>query len=211
VVQKILRMARKGVRVVYIPGNHDDRLRDFCGVHFGGVLVARDAVHEAADGKRYLVTHGDEFDGIVNQAKWLAYLGDYSYRALLHLNTRWNGLRRRLGLGYWSLSAFLKLKVKNALQFIDAFERAVAEEARRRGVDGVICGHIHHAEIRQIDGVLYVNDGDWVESCTAVVEHHGGRLEIINWTTARGRSMSDVHAKDADSVPASGALQPAFV
>jgi len=189
VVQKILRLARKGVTVIYVPGNHDDRVRDFCGVHFGGVVVARDAIHLAADGRRYLVTHGDEFDGIVNQAKWLAYLGDYSYRALLTLNTRWNALRRRLGLGYWSLSAFVKLKVKNAVQFIDDFERAVAEEARRRGVDGVICGHIHHAEIRDIDGIMYVNDGDWVESCTAAVEHFDGRIEILDWAKIRGWSM----------------------
>ncbi len=181
VVQKLLRLARKGVSVTYIPGNHDDRIRDFCGVHFGGVVVARDAIHEAADGRRYLVTHGDEFDGIVTHAKWLAFLGDYAYRALLSLNTRWNALRRRCGLGYWSLSAYLKLKVKNAVKFIDDFENAVAEEARRRGVDGVICGHIHHAEMRDIGGVLYINDGDWVESCTAAVEHHDGRMEIIAW------------------------------
>ena len=192
VVQKLLRLAHQGVRIVYIPGNHDDRLRDFCGVHFGGVLVARDAIHEAADGKRYLVLHGDEFDGIVNHVRWLAYLGDWSYRSLIRLNTGWNRLRRRMGLGYWSLSAFVKLRVKNAVQFIDHFEETVADAARRRGVDGVICGHIHHAEMRAIDGVLYVNDGDWVESCTAVVEHHDGRLEIVEWArqaaTVRGSS-----------------------
>jgi len=201
VVQKVLRLARKGVKVIYVPGNHDDRVRDFCGVHFGGVLVARDYIHQAADGKRYLVTHGDEFDGIVEKAKWLAYLGDYSYRALLTLNTQWNTLRRRMGLGYWSLSAFVKLKVKNAVKFIDDFEHAVAEEAKRRGVDGVICGHIHHAEMREIDGVLYVNDGDWVESCTAVVEHHDGRLEVIDWAKARGWSMLERAAEASAAVP----------
>jgi UDP-2,3-diacylglucosamine pyrophosphatase LpxH len=185
VLQKILRMARKGVRVVYIPGNHDDRIRDFCGVHFGGVVVARDAIHEAADGRRFLVTHGDEFDGVVQHAKWLAFLGDWSYRALLGLNTHFNRLRRGLGLGYWSLSAYLKGRVKNALQFIENFEQAVAEEARRRGVHGVICGHIHKAEMRDIDGVVYINDGDWVESCTAVVERHDGRFEIVRWLDAR--------------------------
>jgi len=206
VVQRVLRLARKGVHVIYIPGNHDDRLRDFCGVHFGGVVVVRDAIHVAADGKQYFVTHGDEFDGIVNQAKWLAHLGDYAYRALLGLNTRWNTLRRRFGLGYWSLSAFVKLKVKNALQFIDDFERAVAEEARRRGVDGVICGHVHHAEMRDIDGVLYVNDGDWVESCTAVIEHHDGRLEIVDWAKARGWSVLDRTAVMVDAA----LPQPAF-
>ena len=188
VVQKVLAMARAGVEVIYVPGNHDDRLREFCGAHLGGVVVARDAVHEAADGRRYLVTHGDEFDGIVSQAKWLAVLGDHGYRALLALNTRWNGLRHRLGLGYWSLSAYVKLKVKNAVSFIDDFETAVTEEARRRDVDGVVCGHIHHAEMREIQGLLYVNDGDWVESCTAAVERHDGRIELVRWAGAPRRA-----------------------
>ncbi len=187
VVQKVLRLARKGVKVVYVPGNHDDRIRDFCGVHFGGVVVARDAVHEAADGKRYLVTHGDEFDGVIQHARWLAFLGDWGYRALLGLNTHFNRLRHMLGLGYWSLSAYLKHRVKNAVQFIDNFEQAMAEEARRRGVQGVICGHIHHAEIRDIDGIAYVNDGDWVESCTAVVEGFDGALSIVRWHDVRAQ------------------------
>ena len=191
VVQKILRLARKGVEVIYVPGNHDDRIRDFCGVHFGGVVVARDVIHEAADGKRYLVVHGDEFDGVVQYAPWLAVLGDYAYRAVLSLNTTLNRIRRRLGFGYWSLSAFLKVKVKNALQFIEDFEAAVATEARRRGVDGVICGHIHKAEMRDIDGVVYINDGDWVESCTALVEHFDGRMEILHWAKQRSWSMID--------------------
>ena len=180
VVQKILRMARKGVKVIYVPGNHDDRARDFCGVHFGGVIIARDAIHTTADGRRFLVTHGDEFDGVVQHAKWLAFLGDWAYRGLLAANTSFNRVRRMMGFGYWSLSAFLKVKVKNALQFIENFEEAIAEEARRRGVDGVVCGHIHKAEMRDIGGILYVNDGDWVESCTAVVEHMDGALEIID-------------------------------
>ena len=182
VVQKILRMARKGTEVIYVPGNHDDRVRDFCGVHFGGVRVVRDAVHKAADGRRYLVTHGDEFDGVVQHARWLAFLGDWAYRTLLALNTGLNRMRRRFGFGYWSFSAFVKVKVKKALQFIENFEQAVAGEARRRGVDGVICGHIHKAEMREIDGVTYINDGDWVESCTAVVEHMDGRFEILDWS-----------------------------
>jgi UDP-2,3-diacylglucosamine pyrophosphatase LpxH len=185
VVQKILRMARKGVTVVYIPGNHDDRVRDFCGVHFGGVVVARDAIHETVDGRRFLVTHGDEFDGVVLHAKWLAMLGDVAYRALLSANTLFNRARRHLGFGYWSLSAYLKTRVKNALQFIENFEAAIADEARRRGVDGVICGHIHKAEMREIGGTLYINDGDWVESCTALVEHMDGKLEILAWTRPR--------------------------
>jgi UDP-2,3-diacylglucosamine pyrophosphatase LpxH len=173
------------VRVVYVPGNHDDRIRDFCGVHFGGVVVARDAIHEAADGRRYLVTHGDEFDGVVQHAKWLAFLGDWSYRGLLALNTHFNRVRRMLGLGYWSLSAFLKQRVKDAVAFIDQFEAAMAEEGRRRGVQGVICGHIHKAEMREIDGIAYLNDGDWVESCTAIVEGFDGRFEIVRWLEAR--------------------------
>ena len=185
VVQKILRMARKGVRVVYIPGNHDDRIRDFCGVHFGGLVVARDAIHEAADGRLYLVTHGDEFDGVVQNAKWLAFLGDWSDRGLLALNTHFNRVRRRMGLGYWSLSAFLKHRVKDAIKFIDQFESAMAEEARRRGVHGVICGHIHKAERRDIDGIDYLNDGDWVESCTALAEDFDGTFRIVYWLEAR--------------------------
>ena len=191
VVQKILRLARKGVAVTYIPGNHDERIRDFCGVHFGGVVVARDAIHETADGRRFLVTHGDEFDGVVQHARWLALLGDWAYGAALTANTLVNRAGRRLGFGYWSLSAFLKTRVKTALQFIENFEAAVAAEARRRGVDGVICGHIHKAEMRDIDGVTYVNDGDWVESCTALVEHLDGRLEILEWAKLRSWSSID--------------------
>jgi UDP-2,3-diacylglucosamine pyrophosphatase LpxH len=206
VVQKILRLARKGVNVVYIPGNHDDRIRDFCGIHFGGVVVARDAIHEGADGRRFLVTHGDEFDGVVQHAKWLAFLGDYSYRALLSANTLFNRVRRRMGFGYWSLSAYLKTRVKNALHFIEDFEGAVAEEARRRGVDGVICGHIHKAEMRQIEDILYINDGDWVESCTALVEHMDGRMEILEW--AKLRSWSAVREARALPEPAEPAASP---
>lgn len=191
VVQKILRMARKGVRVVYVPGNHDDRIREFIGIHFGGVVVARDAIHETADGRRFLVLHGDEFDGVVQHAKWLAFVGDYAYRALIAANTLFNRARRRLGFGYWSLSAFLKTRVKNALQFVENFEAAVADEARRRGVDGVICGHIHKAEMRDIDGIAYINDGDWVESCSALVEHEDGRLEILEWAKLRSWSAID--------------------
>ncbi len=191
VVQKVLRLARKGVEVIYVPGNHDEVVRDFCGVHFGGVVVARDIVHQTADGRRFLVMHGDEFDGVVQYAPWLAFVGDWAYRTVLMLNTLVNRVRRRLGFGYWSLSAFLKVKVKNALQFIEDFEGAVAAEARRRGVDGVICGHIHKAEMRDIDGVTYINDGDWVESCTALVEHFDGRMEILHWAKQRSWSMID--------------------
>jgi len=200
VAQKVLRMARKGVKVIYVPGNHDDRVRDFCGVHFGGVVVARDAIHETADGRRFLVTHGDEFDGVVQHAKWLSMLGDWAYGAALAANTAINRAGRRFGFGYWSFSAFLKTKVKKALQFIEDFESAVAEEARRRGVDGVICGHIHKAEMRDINGIAYINDGDWVESCTALVEHPDGRLEILQWAKLRSWSAID-RAAQTDALP----------
>jgi UDP-2,3-diacylglucosamine pyrophosphatase LpxH len=156
----------------------------------------RDAIHQAADGKRYLVTHGDEFDGIVQHARWLAFAGDWGYRLLLAANTGLNRALHRMGFGYWSLSAYVKVKVKNALQFIENYELAVAEEARRRGVDGVICGHIHKAEMRDIGGVVYINDGDWVESCTAAVEHRDGRFEIIDWTKGRLRSRRAAEPAD---------------
>ena len=188
VAQKLLRMARKGAAVTYIPGNHDDRVRDFCGVHFGGVLVARDAVHQTADGRRMLVVHGDEFDGVVRHAALIAFAGDIAYRAIIRLNTVVNHLRRRFGFAYWSFSAFLKSRVKNAVRYIDTFEHALAAETKRRGLDGVVCGHIHHSAMREIDGVLYINDGDWVESCTALVEHADGRLEILAWAKQASRS-----------------------
>ena len=189
VVQKVLRLARKGVRVVYVPGNHDEFARDYCQMHFGGVELVMDAVHQTADGRRLLVVHGDHFDGVILYAKWLALLGDWAYAIVLWLNTWFNRVRRRLGFGYWSLSAFLKGKVKNAVQFIADFEAAVADEARRRGLDGVVCGHIHKADVRDVQGVLYANDGDWVESCTALVEHFDGQLEVIQWAKLRTWSM----------------------
>jgi len=173
-------------------------VRDFCGVHFGGVVVARDAIHVTADGRRFLVTHGDEFDHVVRYARWLALLGDWAYRTVLTANTLLNRARRRMGFGYWSFSAYLKVKVKNALQIIENFELALADEARRRGVDGVICGHIHKAEIREIGGVTYVNDGDWVESCTALVEHLDGRLEILQWAKLRSWSMIERARRSAE-------------
>jgi UDP-2,3-diacylglucosamine pyrophosphatase LpxH len=192
------------VKVVYIPGNHDERVRDYCGTHFGGVLVVRDAIHEAADGRRYLVTHGDEFDAVVQHARWLAFLGDWSYRALIALNTHFNRVRRMMGLSYWSLSAYLKHKVKDAVAFIDKFEGAMADEARRRGVHGVICGHIHHAEMRDIGGVLYMNDGDWVESCTVLVEHADGRFELLDWAAEQRFS----HSPSQGAGPALPAPEP---
>ena len=181
VVQKLLRKARKGARIVYLPGNHDEFLRDYYGSHFGGIEVVETAIHEAADGKRYLVIHGDVFDVVVRHAKWLAFLGDGAYTAALGINTYLNWVRRKLGFPYWSLSQWAKLKVKNAVNFIGRFEEAVATEARRHKVDGVVCGHIHHAVMHDSFGVAYVNCGDWVESCTAIVEHQDGRFELVDW------------------------------
>lgn len=181
VVQKLLRKVRKGSRLIYVPGNHDEFLRDFLGNNFGGIEVANHAIHEAVDGRRYLVTHGDQFDLVVRHAKWLAHLGDGAYTLALFINTYLNLIRRRLGLTYWSLSAWAKAKVKNAVNFIGRFEEALAAEAARYGVDGVICGHIHHAAMRDADGLRYVNSGDWVESCTGIVEHYDGRFELVRW------------------------------
>jgi UDP-2,3-diacylglucosamine pyrophosphatase LpxH len=189
VVQKLLRKARKGTRVVYVPGNHDEPLRDYDGMTFGEVAVVNEIVHVTADGKRYLVVHGDAFDGVIKYAKWLAYLGDTAYHCVLTLNHWYNHIRVKLGLQYWSLSAYLKTQVKDAVKFISDFEDAMAAEARRQGLDGVICGHIHKAESRMIDGIHYINDGDWVESCTALVEHMDGRLEIVEWAANRNFSM----------------------
>jgi UDP-2,3-diacylglucosamine pyrophosphatase LpxH len=182
VVQKLLRKARKGARVVYVPGNHDEFLRGYYGTHFGGVQVAETAIHEAADGRRYLIIHGDHFDLVVTQARWLALLGDKAYTAAIALNTIFNTIRRYLGFPYWSLSKWAKLKVKNAVSYIGEFEKTLVSEAKRHAADGVICGHIHHAVMHDDFGLRYINCGDWVESCTAVAEHADGRFEIIHWT-----------------------------
>jgi len=184
VVQKLLRRARKGCRVVFVPGNHDEFARDFIGHQFGGIEVIDEAVHVTADGRRLWIIHGDYFDGVIQCAKWLAYVGDNLYEFTLKLNRYLNNLRGRMGLPYWSLSACLKQKVKKALNYVTDFEVAVAAEARKRGHQGVVCGHIHRAEMREINGTLYCNDGDWVESRTALVEHFDGRLELLHWATS---------------------------
>jgi UDP-2,3-diacylglucosamine pyrophosphatase LpxH len=186
VLQKLMRKVRKGARLVFVPGNHDEGLRDYAGAHFGGIEIQMNAVHTTAAGKRYLVMHGDEFDVVVRAAKWLAFLGDRGYEFALWLNNPLNWVRRHVGLGYWSFSAYLKYRVKSAVAFIGAFEEAVATEARRAGVDGVICGHIHHASDRRFSGIHYLNCGDWVESCTAIVETHAGELRVIHWSEQRG-------------------------
>ncbi len=200
VIQKLLRKARKGTRVVYVPGNHDAAARQFQGMAFGGIDLVEDAVHLTADGKRLWVTHGDQFDGVMQYAPWLAYLGDSLYSLILVLNRWFNAGRARFGLPYWSLSQYLKHQVKNAVNFISAFERVMTEEARRRGCDGVVCGHIHKAEVRNVDGILYCNDGDWVESLTALVESHDGTLRIMHWPHRQAQPVKTAAPTAADSV-----------
>ena len=181
VLQKLLRTARKGTRVIFIPGNHDEALRDYCGQSFGSIEVQRNAIHETADGQRYTVMHGDEFDVVVRYAKWLAFIGDRSYELALWSNRPLNWVRRKLGYGYWSLSAHLKSRVKAAVSFIGEYEDNLAEVAKRNATDGVICGHIHQAADRRIGNIRYLNCGDWMESCTAITESHTGELEIVRW------------------------------
>lgn len=189
VVRRILKLAKSGTHVVYVPGNHDEAFRDYAGLSFGDVEVAEEVIHTTADGRRLLVVHGDIFDGIVLYARWLAFLGDYAYELLLKANVYVNRFRRRMGMPYWSLSAYLKKRVKNAVEYVCRFEEAVAHAAEERQVDGVVCGHIHSAEIRQFGDITYYNDGDWVESCTALVEHDDGQMEIIDWAAFRREQM----------------------
>lgn len=194
VIRRILGHAKRDTRVIYVLGNHDEFLRPFLqyNLNFGMVELHNQYEHIGADGKHYLVTHGDLFDGITRLAPWLSILGDKAYDFVLTLNSRFNWLRHRLGFGYWSLSLYLKQRVKRALDFVFQFERNLAAYCKKRGFDGVICGHIHHAEIKEIDGVVYMNDGDWVESCTALVEHHNGRWEIVTWTQEKDDVVDDI-------------------
>lgn len=198
VIQKLLRKARKGTRVVYIPGSHDEGFRDFAGTQFGRAAVRLTDIHIGANGKRYLIMHGDEFDGVVKHAKWLAYLGESAYEAAMSFNGMVNRTQRMLGRPYWSLSAYLKRRVKRAVEFLSNFETAVVREARRRGADGVICGHVHTPDMRMIDGIEYFNDGDCVESCSALVEHFDGSFELIDW-----RELSPIleHKEKAAAYP----------
>ena len=187
VVQKLLRKARKGTQVVYITGNHDEFLRGFLGTHFGGVEVRDRDIHQTVDGRKLLVIHGDQFDIVVRNAKWLAHLGERAYTAALGANVLVDMVRRRFGFPYWSLSNWAKLKVKGAVNYIGEFEQVLASEARRVGANGVVCGHIHHAVIGVRDGIEYINTGDWVESCTAAAERHDGRIELIHWAAVKAQ------------------------
>lgn len=182
VIRTILGKAKHGTRVIYIPGNHDAPFREHVGMQFGNVEIMQDAIHETADGRRFWVLHGDDFDNVIKASPLLSYVGHHLYDFILWLNRHVNSVRRRFGFSYWSVAAFLKGKMKNAMKYIANYERALASEARKRGVDGVICGHIHRAEITQLDDVLYCNDGDWVESCTTLLEDHDGRLSLLRWT-----------------------------
>ncbi len=195
VVQKVLKRARHDVKVVFVPGNHDEALRQYAGTSFGGIELAREYVHEAANGKRYLLIHGDEFDQVTLHHRWAALLGDVAYDLLVRLNGWLSYIRRTLGIpGYWSLAGYAKRKVKSALSFIFDFEASVLHHVRGRELDGVICGHIHVATIRDAEGIAYLNCGDWVDSCTAIVEHHDGRMELIHWKD----TVTDVSAESAE-------------
>jgi len=190
VLQKILKRARHHAQVIFVPGNHDEAAREHVGTSFGNIRVLMDYVHTAADGRRYLLLHGDEFDQVTRYHRWIAILGDSAYTVLVRLNAYLSWVRRTLGIpGYWSLAGYAKKKVKKAVSFVFDFEQSVARHARERGLDGVICGHIHAATIRELDGITYLNCGDWVDSCTAIVEHAGGRMELVQWTTDRGPAI----------------------
>jgi UDP-2,3-diacylglucosamine pyrophosphatase LpxH len=200
VIRRVMGHAKRGTRVIYVAGNHDEFLRPLIplGIGFGLIEVVNQAEHIGVDGRHYLVTHGDLFDGITRLAPWLAFLGDKLYDFVLNLNSQFNAVRRRLRLGYWSLSKYLKYKVKKASDFLFQFERNLATYCKKRGYDGVICGHIHHAEIKEIDGVTYMNDGDWVESMTALVEHHSGVWEIVTWTKETDDVVADVDSSSRE-------------
>ena len=234
VIRSILRHVRNGTEITYVPGNHDEMFRPWLpavaeagsavqggqkqgsmpgGLEVAGITVQREAEHTTAQGQRMLIIHGDEFDGVMHYAKFLAILGDSAYTAALVLNRWFNVGRRWAGYPYWSLSQWLKQQVKGAVKAIDQFETALADEARRRGFDGVICGHIHHAEMRMVNGVLYCNDGDWVESCTALVEHQDGRLELVDWAAVNRLSFftprQTVANAAATTTKAAAAVEPA--
>jgi UDP-2,3-diacylglucosamine pyrophosphatase LpxH len=197
VVQKFLKRARHGTRVIFVPGNHDEVLREYVGTSFGDIELVMEHVHVAADGRRYAVLHGDEYDQVTRHHRWVAVLGDFAYETLVKLNGWLSLVRRTLGIpGYWSLAGYAKNKVKSAVSFIFDFEDSVMHAVRDRGLEGVICGHIHSAAIRDVDGLTYINCGDWVDSCTAIVEHHDGRMELIHWIE-EGSSESEVVSEAA--------------
>jgi UDP-2,3-diacylglucosamine pyrophosphatase LpxH len=202
-VQKVLKRARHGTQVVFVPGNHDEALREYVDSSFGDIRLYRQYEHTAADGKRYLLLHGDEFDVVTKYHKWVALLGDHSYAFVVRLNILLSWVRRQLGIpGYWSLAGYAKRRVKSAVSFIYDFEASVVRNVRDKGLDGVICGHIHAATIKQIEGVTYINCGDWVDSCTAIVEHDDGRMELVDWgVQAREAPQGESKSNAPGSLP----------
>lgn len=216
-VQKLLRRARKGVKIVFVPGNHDEALREHCGINFGDIELRYEYLHTAANGKRYLLIHGDEYDQVTRHHRWVAVLGDVAYNTLVRINGWLSMIRRRLNIpGYWSLAGYAKRKVKTAVSFIFDFEDSVVRGMRERGVDGVICGHIHAATIKTIQGIEYINCGDWVDSCTAIVEHHDGRMELIDWrehahVLAAQPAIPDPDAHLPEMPPLGGEALPAML
>ncbi|WP_162653131.1 UDP-2,3-diacylglucosamine diphosphatase [Lentilitoribacter sp. Alg239-R112] len=182
VVQKILRKGRKGSKIIYVPGNHDEVMRNYLGTHFGGIDVKEKDIYTALSGEKFLIIHGDQFDMVVMNAKWLAYLGDWAYETILKINTSVNRIKRLWGGQYWSLSRWAKHKVKSAVNFIGDYEAVLSSEAEKADVNGIICGHIHHPAMHDVNGIKYINTGDWVESCTAVIEHLDGTFELIEWS-----------------------------
>jgi UDP-2,3-diacylglucosamine pyrophosphatase LpxH len=181
VIQKLLRRARKGTEIVYIPGNHDEVMRDYCDNEFGHIIMVREAIHVGVDSRLYLVTHGDQFDVVIQNAKWMAHLGSWAYDVSIDIGRWVSKVRSFFNMAQWSLSSYLKHTVKESVNFIGDYETTLANYVRSKKLDGIICGHIHYANIRDIDGITYMNCGDWVESCTALVEHHNGSFEIIKW------------------------------
>jgi len=199
VLRRILTLSKRGTDVIYVTGNHDDFLRRYSGLSFGNIELCDEAVYEA-EGKRYLIVHGDKYDSVIQTQKWLAFIGDWGYETLVVLNRHFNRIRHKFGMGYWSLSSYVKQKVKKAVSFISAYEDAVVEDCKEQGFDGVICGHIHHPEIRDINGIHYINCGDWVESCTAIVETMEGELKLLRWVEINHElnqvpSLEPVHAQ----------------
>jgi len=182
VVRKLIKMAKEGVNITYVPGNHDSTFREYCGEAFGAIQMARQTLHVTQLGKRMLVTHGDEFDELIRFSRFISIIGDTAYDFLLFVTRYNNYFRKQFGYGYWSLATHIKGRLANAKQAISLFETAALDRAKREGYDGIVCGHIHHPNVVERDGVIYCNDGDWVESCTTLVEKNDGVLELWHWS-----------------------------
>jgi UDP-2,3-diacylglucosamine pyrophosphatase LpxH len=196
VIRRILTRSKRGTNVIYVTGNHDEFLRRYSGMSFGNIHLVDEAIHTTTDGSEFWVVHGDAFDSIVCNQQWLALVGDWAYEMMLRFNVIFNRIRQLLGLDYWSLSAYLKYRVKQAVSFISNYEKTLANECQKRGLQGVVCGHIHHPQVDTIGDIQYANCGDWVESCSALVEDQQGQLQIIHWAK-EARKMQNTLAKQA--------------